>query len=213
LNNDTIVHPDFVTRLIEVAKSDSEIGVVGPKSYHYKEGDRNRLGCACGTINYRYGSFKHKAAGQIDVGQLDQTSDIGYITGACMLLSSKAIEKIGLMDKRFFFAGGEDIDLCIRATKNNIRIVFAPKAIIWHKGETRARMSMNENRMKLYGYYTIRNQFLLMTKHWQKARLILPMVCWILSFPRLLFAFLRYYHSFKMFKSFIKGTLDFVKGK
>src|SRR4030042_7200987 len=55
LNNDTVVHPTFLDKLVETASGDSRIGIAGPKVYSYDQPDR--LQSAGGKINWWTGDL------------------------------------------------------------------------------------------------------------------------------------------------------------
>ena len=212
LNNDTIVAPDFLDELIKVTRSDTRIGIVGPKNHHYDEPER--LGCTGGKINYWTCSIKHIGARQIDNGQLERVENFHYITGTCMLISFEVLQSAGLLDSRFFFAGGEDADICIRASKLGFKIAVATASNIWHKGESRAIMHARGTHRRLIGYYALKRRFLLMEKHWSKAQFAAASFCLVtVHLPHWFFIFLRYYHSWDMLKAFLRGLWDYITRK
>ena len=59
------------------------------------------------------------------------TRDLGYVTGACMLVVREVFEQVGLFDERYFFYF-EDADLCRRARRTGWRLAVAPDARIRH---------------------------------------------------------------------------------
>lgn len=53
------------------------------------------------------------------------------ISGACMLVPRRAIEKVGTMD-RAFFLHFEDLDWCLRFQSAGMHVVFVPQAVVEH---------------------------------------------------------------------------------
>ena len=49
-----------------------------------------------------------------------------------MLISTENFQKLNGFDSRFNMYA-EDVDLCLRAKKHEIKSVFIPTAVIWHK--------------------------------------------------------------------------------
>jgi GT2 family glycosyltransferase len=49
-----------------------------------------------------------------------------------MLIKKEAIEKIGMFDP-IYFAYWEEADLCVRIKNAGFKLLYAPKAQIWHK--------------------------------------------------------------------------------
>jgi len=91
-----------------------------------------------------------------------QAQIVDFISGCVMLISQKALEKIGLFDENFFFYG-EDLDFCLRAKKHGLIIKYLPSASAWHNIQTIAKTRTNpfvlENLAKSY--------FLIIRKHFR----------------------------------------------
>jgi len=60
-------------------------------------------------------------------------NDVQVLSGACMLIRSKAIESIGLLNEQLILAG-DDVEWSIRARKHGYRLVFFPEAEVVHIG-------------------------------------------------------------------------------
>jgi GT2 family glycosyltransferase len=130
LNNDTVVDKHFLTFLTDIAKTSPDIGMVGPKIYY--NADRQRLWYAGGTIVWWKGIISHIGIREIDHGQYDEQQETDYITGCCVLVRRSVIEKIGMLDERYFIYG-EDADWCVRATRKGFKLLYVPASRIWHK--------------------------------------------------------------------------------
>ncbi len=207
LDNDIVVAPDFLTQLIDVAQADPNIGVAGPKVYHYEQPER--LGYAGRYMNYWTGFAVDKAKGKIDCGQFEDIVDVDYTNGGSMLISRNALLSVGLLDERFFF-WCEDVDFCTRVTKAGFRVVFIPQAKVWVKGET-SELIENKQRAANSGYYFIRNHFILMAKHCNKLQLFTSTLCFILiEAPRLFMKYWRHYRSWDMLRYSLRGIWHLV---
>jgi GT2 family glycosyltransferase len=130
LNNDTIVDPNFITELVTTAESDSQIGIVGPKMYYYT--DPKRIWYAGGKIEWWKGWISHIGIREIDNEQYCQTKETDFISGCCVLVKREVVETIGILDTAYYIYG-EDVDWCIRAFRAGYRLIFEPRAKIWHK--------------------------------------------------------------------------------
>jgi len=130
LNNDTTVDAEFLTELVKAADADPGIGMVGAKIYYYD--DPKRIWFAGGRIEWWKGWISHIGLREEDRGQYDTARAVDYITGCCLLVKRPVIEKIGNLDEQFFMYG-EDVDWCLRVCKAGFRLVYEPKAKIWHK--------------------------------------------------------------------------------
>jgi len=62
---------------------------------------------------------------------LNAVHDIDACSGAALMVRNSALEKVGLLDERFFMYA-EDIDLCKRFREAGYRVVFHPGVTILH---------------------------------------------------------------------------------
>ncbi len=159
LNNDTLVSPDFLTKLIEAGESSQKIGVLGPKIYFYHQPDK--LWFAGGRVNWLYNKGEMGGYAEIDQGQYDQPpiQQSDYITGCCLLVRKDVIDRIGLMPEEYFLYY-EDTDWSLAARRAGYQCVFVPSAKIWHKGSKSAGQESDP-----YIYYHIRNGLILASKY------------------------------------------------
>jgi GT2 family glycosyltransferase len=130
LNNDTLVHPSFLSELVATAELDPSIGIVGPKIFYRGEG--NRIWFAGGRIHYWLGNTSHIGNRQKDSSKFSGQLDVDYVTGCAMLIRKSVLEEIGTFDPSYD-SYYEDCDLCLRAKRRGYRIVCARQAMIWHK--------------------------------------------------------------------------------
>jgi hypothetical protein len=157
LNNDTRVHPSFLTALVRAALTRSNIGIVGPKVYY--EGKDHVLYCAGAGVVKALGQPLLRGLGKVDRGQYDRQEVVGFISGCCLMIKREVIEKIGLLDEDYF-AFFEDLDWNIRAQEAGYQSVYVPSSVIWHKGS-------NTIGFRSPGYYFLhaRNRILFAKKH------------------------------------------------
>jgi GT2 family glycosyltransferase len=130
LNNDTIVDPDMITKLVEAAEQDPSIGLLGPKIYYHH--DPELLWYAGGRVNLIQGRLWHTGIREKDRGQYDQVSEVDYITGCALMIRAEVAHRIGLIDPAYI-AYCEDVDYSIRAKQAGYRLVLVPSAKMWHK--------------------------------------------------------------------------------
>jgi len=160
LNNDTVVDRTFLSNIMG-NKSMKDLAVFGPVNYNYYK--CMELGSYMGLISKWTGIISiNKKLPELAFEPVD------FITGTCIGFSSSLLKNIGLLDEKFFFGGGEDIDICLRASNQGYQILVFRDSIIYHKGEERIK-SANAN---LYLYYIPRNYFIIISRHWSKLQLI-----------------------------------------
>lgn len=146
LNNDTVVDPDFLNYLVHGAEQDTAIGMAGPKIYYYREprlraempassnfGVQARLiWSAGGTIEWWKGWISHVGIREYDRGQYDTIREVDYLTACCVLVKREVIERVGMLDERYFIYG-EDADWCVRARRAGYKLLYIPSSVLWHK--------------------------------------------------------------------------------
>ncbi len=195
LNNDTVIEPNFLKKLVEVGESDKEIGILGPMIYEY---GTNKIHFAGGRINWLCTKGIHLNP----KSQVLNPKETDYITGACMLVKREVIEKIGLMDEDYFLYF-EDVDWCVKARKAGYKCVLVPKAKIQHKVSASTKAESFS-----YIYYHFRNGLLLAKRN---APFIIKLLAYLVSF---LVYFKQLIKSPSKWTKAIKaGIKDFYKGK
>jgi len=132
LNNDTIViTPDWIERLCENALRD-EIGAVGPLLL-YEDGTIQHAGVVVGMGGWADHVFK----GMYPVHNCSPyvspviNRNVLAVTGACMCVSKKTLEKIGLFNEEFIICGS-DVELCLRAYKKGLRNLYNAQVRLYH---------------------------------------------------------------------------------
>jgi GT2 family glycosyltransferase len=204
LNNDTIVDKDFIQPLLKLAESDRTIGVQSCKIYYFSEPDR--FWYAGGILNVDRAIGKHYGMHEKDNGNFDQITDTGFATGCIMFISRDALEKVGLLDSSYFLYF-EDSDWCERARKLGYRVVFNPKAKIWHQVSVSTQIDS-----PLYLYFTMRNKILFLKKHvrWYKIFINLPYFFYF--YGRHIIRMSLKWHSYTGTRAVIFGIIDGLSG-
>jgi GT2 family glycosyltransferase len=171
LNNDTIVAPDFLDRMIKTAESDASIGIAGPKVYYHKFPDR--IQSAGARVNMRTGQASLIGVKEVDSGQYDKQREVDYVIGCCLLIKREVIQKVGLFDESYF-CYWDETDYCFRAREAGYKVVYVPGAKIWHKAPLKLRMQekspQSGKASGLSYYFMARNNFKFMRKHATKGQ-------------------------------------------
>jgi GT2 family glycosyltransferase len=132
LDNDARIDAQLIEELVRVAESDSRIGVVGPKTY--SDDKSGVLQCTGGSITYTQNVCAERGSGEIDRGQYDTVEDVDYFPGFGFMARREVFERLQYLDETFYGYGHEDTDFCLRTTRLGYRVVYAPKAVMWHQG-------------------------------------------------------------------------------
>lgn len=175
LNEDTILAPDCIEKLVALGESDNRIGIVGPMVYHHNE--PGVIQSAGGKMTPGWASF-HLAQNEPDTGQYTGPHEVDWISGCAIMVRGAVIEQIGLLDDRFFYYW-EETEWCLRAREAGWKIFHAPQAHLWHKGVQRDyRPGPNVT------YYSTRNRLLMLSKH--RAPLSVRFATWLELLRRLI---------------------------
>jgi GT2 family glycosyltransferase len=75
----------------------------------------------------------HVGGGEVDRGQYDTVTDYDFVDDVYLLVRRAVYERVGGYDPNFFLYF-EETDWCARVRRAGFRIVYAPRARIWHKG-------------------------------------------------------------------------------
>ena len=134
LDNDARIDRHLIETLVEVAQSDSRIGIVGPKTY--VDDGSGKIQCAGGRIAYTQNVCCERGSGQLDRGQYDTMEDIDYFPGFGFMARREVFQKLNFVDESFYGYGHEDTDFCVRSVRLGYRVVYVPEAVMWHGGSS-----------------------------------------------------------------------------
>lgn len=142
LNNDTLVDKGLIKELIKVTESYPNGGIFSPKIYfapgfefkdqYPKYVSGKVIWYVGGKINWDNIYGTNMGVDDVDRGQYDEAKEIDFATGACMLVSKKVLQKIGLLNLDYFLYL-EDVDFCHQAKLAGFKIYYIPPAYLWHK--------------------------------------------------------------------------------
>jgi hypothetical protein len=130
LNNDVVLDPGMLRELIAALATDDRIAAAGPKIYYFDEPER--LWFAGGVMSLWRGWSHHRGLRELDRGQYDTPVDVDYLTGCAFLVRTAAVRDVGLLDTGYSMYA-EDADWCFRARARGWRLLYAPRARLWHR--------------------------------------------------------------------------------
>ncbi|MBP7875390.1 glycosyltransferase family 2 protein [Candidatus Woesebacteria bacterium] len=142
LNNDTLVEPSFLQKMILFADSNPAAGIISSKIYFakgreffsdsYARSEKGKvLWYAGGSIDWANLDCFHRGVDEIDRGQFAQQVESDFATGCCALIRREVLEKIGFLDKKYFLYY-EDADWSQKAKAFGYRIGYCDAAVVWH---------------------------------------------------------------------------------
>ncbi len=165
LNNDTVVGSGALRELVNQALATSTVGAVGGMLLEYHAPDRIQ---DTGGANFSpwHGMVTRIEHGAPATDARTMPDRLDFISGGCMLVPVEVLDRVGLLDERFFMYG-EDADWCTRMRHAGLSLAYAPKAEIWHKGGGSAVRGS-----ATHDYHNAKSSLLLIDKHY---RLRLPL--------------------------------------
>jgi hypothetical protein len=164
-NNDIIVAPNFIEKLLISAAKNSK-SILFPKiyfapgfEYHHDRYQKSELGKVIwalgGKIDWNNVYASNIAIDEVDRGQYDQKEfKIDFISGCCLMVPSSAFKKIGFFDNRYFLYL-EDVDFSQRAIRAGYKLKLVPGAVIWHLNSASSSPDSH-----LQNYFISRNRLL-----------------------------------------------------
>jgi hypothetical protein len=100
--------------------------------------------------------FEHLGIRTIDRGKdFQEIAPSEYALGCALFFRSNIVEKIGLLEPKFFLIY-EEADWCFRARRAGYKCYIVPKAKVWHK----ISVSFGGKESPLHTYFMTRNRLL-----------------------------------------------------
>jgi len=165
LNNDTEVDPGALAALLARMAAEPNIGICGATLL--LNHDRERVQALGGAS---YGEWRARSAAlgiglaraQVPVDPSGIEARLAYVNGAAMLVRRAYLEKVGLMDERYFLYS-EEHDWAHRG-RDRFRLGWAPRALVYHKhGATIGTASNGGSPKSLF--YLFRSKLMFAVRH------------------------------------------------
>lgn len=161
LNSDTIVKDQAIEKMMNFLENNPNAGAIGPKLLS-KDNEIQRSffrfpSLIC-EMFYRYPFKEFKISKNYSISYHDwqtlKIKEVDWISGACLMLKRKVINKIGFLDPDYFLYF-EDVDICLRIKKAGYKVYYYPEAEVIHIGQRSSR-----------------TEFSFIISEWQKSRLL-----------------------------------------
>ncbi|MGB3851670.1 MAG: glycosyltransferase family 2 protein [Tunicatimonas sp.] len=198
LNNDTEVTPNLIELMIEPFLQDERTGMVSPKIKFYHHPDTIQY-AGFEQMNPYTGRSKMIGNKEVDRGQHDALRETYGAHGAAMMVKKQLIKEVGMFSEDYFLYY-EEWDWSTRARKAGYKVIYQPKAIVYHKESVTVG-----KKSPLKAYFHTRNRILYMRRNTEKRQfLVFVLFFTFFSVPK---ALVKYVSAleFKHAKAFIKG--------
>ncbi|MBX2945879.1 MAG: glycosyltransferase family 2 protein [Cyclobacteriaceae bacterium] len=170
LNSDIEVTPGWLEPMITLLENEPQVAAVQPKILSYHQKDQFEYAGAGGgfidTLGYpfcRGRIFNHT---EKDEGQYNDTREVFWASGACLVIRSDTYHSLGGLDETFF-AHMEEIDLCWKIHRMGKKVSYCGLSTVFHVGA--GTLPRNNPRKT---YYNFRNGLSLIYKHLPTAQLL-----------------------------------------
>ena len=135
MNNDTLIDSRAITQLVDCAARYNDGAIVSGKVYNYDGSNTLQF---IGNVHQEKGGildFKGVVENrrEEDNGQYDYEIEMAMLDDIFWLIPKKIFDVVGLYST-YFFLYGEQTDYALRAVKSGFKLVYTPKAKLWHKG-------------------------------------------------------------------------------
>ena len=164
-NNDIIADPTYLKEAIDVFEERDDVAIIQGKLLSYF--DHSKIDSIGETMDL-FGNPITIGWGKQDVGQYDQEQEILSASGSASIIRKSIFDEIGYFGEEYFI-GYEDMDLALRARLKGYKVIYTPKAIVYHmRGVTdlsdelrvRVRWHFNKNRiMTMIKNYSVNSLF------------------------------------------------------
>jgi N-acetylglucosaminyl-diphospho-decaprenol L-rhamnosyltransferase len=142
LNPDTLMPRGGIAQLLATLAQHPEAGVIGPKLL--KPDGNIHLACrrsfpTPSVAFYRLSGLSRVFPSSPRFGRYnltyvdpDRPIEVDSVCGACLLVRRTALERVGLLDERFFMYG-EDLDWCLRTRQAGWTVRYEPSIVVQHQ--------------------------------------------------------------------------------
>jgi GT2 family glycosyltransferase len=132
LNNDTVIDKKAIFHLVETSKKFQHKAIITGKVFHYDQPNVFQ------DVGYSFRNekalkFNRIGLNEIDKGQYDEIAERDMLDDVFWLFPYQLYKEIGGYSPYFWF-NAEQADFALRAKKRGYKLIYTPKAKLWHKG-------------------------------------------------------------------------------
>ncbi len=137
LNNDTLVPPETIGKLVDVMQADRQIAISAPKIIYHDHPERI---FSLGDHIFPWLPLPLRVGKKaLDKPAYSKTTEFDYLFGCALLIRAESLKQVGLFDTSFFMYY-EDADLCRRMRDQGWKNVRVGSAVIRHKASLSSKL-------------------------------------------------------------------------
>ena len=207
LNNDTFVEKDWLKELVKGVLSEKDIISAGCKMLKPYKSDNNKLvldyagGKLTFELNFYEGIYEE------DNEKFSVQKYTGFGCGAGVIVKKDFFLYVGGFDE-YYFAGGEELELGLRAWQYGYKVLYIPSSVMVHKRYgTFKNMNVNMSSTKLWA----KIELYLILKNYELKNIILflPQLFFLVYLPKIIFFIIN--RQPKGSIAVIEGIFEFLK--
>src|SRR5215207_502489 len=184
LNPDATVGEHWLAELVRTLERDEQVAAAVPKIY------RAGLPLTIEQAGAEFNNLGHswtRGFNQPERGQYDVPVEVPALTGCSVLLRRSALHGEELFDSSLFMYY-EEFDLSIRLRGRGYKVMYAPNAVVCHKGMQSIKRTTRQSNLQQQ-FYCNRNRLKILFKYYPSVLLVrnLPMICLSVAYWDLVF--------------------------
>lgn len=157
LNPDTIPSPTLIKKLVSIFENNDRVGVAGC-IINYAN-NHKKIWFAGGYFNRLFCFTRHRHMNQLLNRANVKSGKVDFITGACMMISSKVIKNVGFIPEEYFLYF-EDVFFCQKIKEKGFSSYLLAESLISHHVSTSTGIRETNKMTPLRAYFFARNPLL-----------------------------------------------------
>ncbi|MCD8287000.1 MAG: glycosyltransferase [Clostridia bacterium] len=140
-----ILDQDGFMAALDYLDAHTEVGILGPALV----GEDGSIQPSARNIPFRREKFlkvmpfksSHRKAERMEHVDYDTSPDVfpvGYLMSACIIMRAETYKAIGSWDEKIFYAP-EDVDYCVRAWEQGLKVVYFRHCLVMHEWQRISR--------------------------------------------------------------------------
>src|SRR4030042_3171341 len=129
LNNDVVVTPDWLSKLVGVLERNENVAAVCPRKRSLL---MKQVLDGCGGALNVLGQGGDRGESEVDVGQYSEFAEVIHPPGAVFLARRELTSEFGFFLNPDFFMLIDDVDFGLRCWKAGYKVVYTPDCVVYH---------------------------------------------------------------------------------
>jgi GT2 family glycosyltransferase len=168
LNTDTVVPETGLAALLTAIRQRPKAGAIGPALVQESGRFQVSFGRKVDFVSEILQKLILNPFHRVALRLFRKAREVGWLSGACLLVRREALEAAGLFDE-IFFLYFEDIDLCRRIRERGFSLIFFPAVRVAHVGGAatsarrwRSRLEYRRSQLRFYEKHSSRTSLRLL---------------------------------------------------